>query len=154
MKFVVGVSFKCFVVLLMCFKGFSQEKDSISEKETLKFEEFKSKAKIQKGLFNIYRHKKDIYFEIPDSLLAKDMLIVNKISKVPYSLNGHGLNKGMVYETKMVRFYKDTLLNKIWLKIINPKAISPKQDAISLSVKDNFIEATIEEFDIKYFSVK
>ena len=152
MKFVVGVSFKCFVVLLMCFKGFSQEKDSISEKETLKFEEFKSKAKIQKGLFNIYRHKKDIYFEIPDSLLAKDMLIVNKISKVPYSLNGHGLNKGMVYETKMVRFYKDTLLNKIWLKIINPKAISPKQDAISLSVKDNFIEATIEEFDIKYYN--
>ena len=80
--------------------------------------------------------------------MSKDILIVNKISKVPYSLNGHGLNKGMAYETKLIRFYKDTVLNKVWVKTINPRVQSPKNDAITISVKENFGESVIEEFKI------
>ncbi|MDO5981383.1 zinc-dependent metalloprotease [Flavivirga spongiicola] len=106
----------------------------------------------QSGFFNVYQHKKDIYFEIPDLMLATDILLVNKISQVPLSLNGHGLNKGMTYETKVIRFYKDTLLNKVWVKTINPQVKSPKDDAITKSVKDNFGESNIEVFEIETFN--
>ena len=141
-------------ILFISTTVFSQKEkktDTIKKEDSKKllYKKFLKEGKVSKGLFNVYTVKEDIYFEIPDSLLSKDILIVNKISKVPYSLNGHGLNKGMSYETKLIRFYKDTVLNKIWVKTINPRVQSPKNDAITLSVKENFGESIIEEFKIE-----
>ncbi|WBL25736.1 zinc-dependent metalloprotease [Zunongwangia sp. HGR-M22] len=118
------------------------------DSDELNYQKFLKEGKQRKGLFNIYTIEDEYYFEIPDSLMSQDLLIVNKISSVPYALNGHGLNKGMAFETKLVRFYKDTTRNKVWVKTINPRVQSPKNAAISLSVKDNFSESIIEEFDI------
>ncbi|RXG11627.1 putative protein DUF5118 [Leeuwenhoekiella aestuarii] len=124
--------------------------DSIADAEQeLSYQHFLKKGNVKKGLFNVYNLEGDYYFEIPDSLIARDLLVVNKISSVPYALNGHGLNKGMAFETKLIRFYKDTVLNKVWVKTINPRVQSPTSDAITRSVKANFGESIIEEFDIK-----
>ncbi|WP_343329654.1 zinc-dependent metalloprotease [Polaribacter staleyi] len=140
--------------------GFSQDKketvkdekkDSIksTDDKKLTYQKFLKEGNVKKGLFNVYAIKEDYYFEIPDSLLSRDLLIVNKVSSVPYALNGHGLNKGMTFETKLIRFYKDTILNKVWVKTLNPRVQSPENDAITLSVKDNFGESIIEEFKIE-----
>ena len=124
--------------------------DSIADADQeLSYQHFLKKGNVKKGLFNVYNLEGDYYFEIPDSLVARDLLVVNKISSVPYALNGHGLNKGMAFETKLIRFYKDTVLNKVWVKTINPRVQSPTSDAITRSVKANFGESIIEEFDIK-----
>ena len=124
--------------------------DSLAEADDeLTYQQFLKKGHVKNGLFNVYNLEGDYYFEIPDSLVARDLLVVNKISSVPYALNGHGLNKGMAFETKLIRFYKDTTLHKIWVKTINPRVQSPISDAITRSVKDNFGESIIEEFDIK-----
>ncbi|SDW73673.1 protein of unknown function [Lutibacter oricola] len=143
-----------FVLLLTSEKSLSQDKekkDTVKSESSagLSYKKLIKEGKVKQGLFNVYSIKEDYYFEIPDSLLGKDLLVVNKISSVPFSLNGHGLNKGMNYETKLVRFYKDTVLNKVWAKTINPRVQSPKNDAISLSVNDNFGESIIEEFKIE-----
>lgn len=128
----------------------STEKDTITVgSDELTYQQLVEDGTVKKGLFNVYAKDKDYYFEIPDSLLSKDMLIVNKVSNVPFALNGHGLNKGMTFETKLIRFYKDTFLNKVWVKTINPRVQSPATDAITRSVKDNFGESIIEEFDIE-----
>ncbi|SDS48873.1 protein of unknown function [Polaribacter sp. KT25b] len=145
------------MLFFICSTNFAQEKEdetkkdsnNISDTKKLNYQKFLKEAKVKKGVFNLYTLKDEYYFEIPDSLLSRDFLIVNKVSSVPYALNGHGLNKGMTFETKMVRFYKDTLANKVWVKTINPRVQSPTNDAISLSVKDNFRESIIEEFDIE-----
>ncbi len=152
-------SFVCQIlfVFIFVFNGemlYSQDKekkDTLKSKETkeITYQKFLKEGKVKPGLFNVYNLKNETYFEIPDSLFSRDFLIVNKISSVPYSLNGHGLNKGMNYETKLVRFYRDTVLNKVWAKTINPRVQSPKDDAITISVKDNFGESVIEEFDIE-----
>ncbi len=132
-----------------------KEEELIEEEEIVKTDSKVNYRKLQKkgnkkvGLFTTYRIDKDYYFEINDSILEKDLLIVNKISKVPYALNGHGLNKGMFYETKLVRFYKDFINKKIWVKTINPRVKSPEDNKITISVNDNFIESVIEEFDIE-----
>src|SRR5690554_5375679 len=76
-------------------KEMPKESDSVAlDDDTLSYEKLQTKADIRKGLFNVYGLDQDYYFEVPDSLLSKDLLIVNKISSVPYALNGHGLNKG------------------------------------------------------------
>lgn len=152
-----------FVLILSNFSGFAQDKketskeDNSVEKDSLKFsddkklsyEKFLKEGHVKTGLFNVYSIKEDYFFEVPDSLLARDLLVVNKVSSVPYALNGHGLNKGMTFETKLIRFYRDTILDKIWVKTVNPRVQSPKDDAITLSVKDNFGESIIEEFKIE-----
>ncbi|MHA7942406.1 zinc-dependent metalloprotease [Formosa sp. 3Alg 14/1] len=145
------------MLVLISHINYAQDKESdvkkdstdTSDSKKLNYQKFLKEGNVKKGVFNIYTIKEDYYFEIPDSLLSKDFLVVNKVSSVPYALNGHGLNKGMTFETKLVRFYRDTVLNKIWVKTINPKVKSPVNDAITLSVKDNFRESVIEEFDIE-----
>ncbi|PIB36005.1 metalloprotease [Reichenbachiella sp. 5M10] len=124
------------------------DKDSTSNQKN-KYKELLEKGTWSNGLFNVIRQKGDYFFEVSDSLMGVDLLLVNKISSVPYALNGHGLNKGMAYESKMIRFYKDTALNKVWVKTINPRVSSPANDAITLSVKENFVESVIESFDIE-----
>jgi hypothetical protein len=148
------------ILIFTSFTGFSQKKketskiesqDSIksADSEKLTYQKFLKEGNVKKGLFNVYSIKEDYYFEVPDSLLSRDLLIVNKVSSVPYALNGHGLNKGMTFETKLIRFYRDTILNKVWVKTVNPRVQSPENDAITLSVKDNFGESIIEEFSIE-----
>ena len=152
-----------FILMMTSTVGFSQDKKEDKDKDTkvekdsvkpvddkkLTYQKFLKEGNVKKGLFNVYNLKEDYYFEVPDSLLSRDLLIVNKVSSVPYALNGHGLNKGMTFETKLVRFYKDTILGKVWVKTVNPRVQSPKGDAITLSVKDNFGESIIEEFKIE-----
>lgn len=126
----------------------TEKTDSISKKSK-KIDELIKKGTYKKGLFNIIEVKNDIYFEIPDSLFGRQFLVVNKLSQVPMQINEAGLNKGMNYENKIVSFYKDEKAKKIWVKTLNPIASSPKDDAITASVKNNFSESIIEVFDIE-----
>lgn len=145
-----------FIFGLSTISLFSQEvkkdavKDSIAkDAKGMSYSQFLKEGKLSQGLFNVYDLKNEYYFEIPDSLLSRDLLIVNKVSSVPYELNGHGLNKGMTFETKIIRFYKDSIQNKVWVKTLNPRVKSPEEDAITLSVNNNFGESIIESFEIE-----
>lgn len=135
--------------------GFRKKKTEKADSSTVKksrYEELTKKANTREGLFRIHQVETDWYFEIPDSLVARDLLIVNKVSGVPYELNDAGLNKGMSYEDKLIRFHKDTVQKKVWVTTWNPRVSVPEGDAIALSVKDNYREAVIEQFPIETFN--
>ncbi|CAD0005557.1 zinc-dependent metalloprotease [Flavobacterium salmonis] len=125
------------------------KKDSTDSKKGKKYSDLIKKGTIKKGLFNIIQVKTDVYFEIQDSLFKREFLVVNKLSQVPFQINESGLNKGMNYENKVISFYKDTIAKKVWVKSYVPKVSSPKEDAITASVIDNFSESIIEVFDIE-----
>lgn len=124
-------------------------KDSTDSKKGKKYSDLIKKGTLKKGLFNIIQVKTDVYFEIQDSLFKREFLVVNKLSQVPFHINDAGLNKGMNYENKIITFYKDTIAKKVWVKSYVPKVSSPKEDAITASVIDNFAESIIEVFDIE-----
>lgn len=84
-------------------------------------------------------------------MLGKDLLIVNKISSVPAQINNAGINKGMNYENKLIRFYKDEKNNKVWAKSFDPQISVNKKDNIARSVRDNYVESIIEGFEIKTY---
>ncbi len=125
------------------------KKDSTDSKKGKKYDDLVKKGSVKKGLFNIIQVKTDVYFEIQDSLFKREFLVVNKLSQVPFQVNEAGLNKGMNYENKIISFYKDTIAKKVWVKSYVPKVSSPKEDAITQSVQNNFAESIIEVFDIE-----
>ena len=124
------------------------EKADTTKKEKKGYEELLKGAVTDKGMFNVHRKGTDFLFEIPDSLMGRDILIVNKISGVPYALNDAGVNKGMGYGEKIVRFRKDTLYKKVWVMTYDPRITSPEGDRITRSVRDNYRETAIEQFPI------
>ncbi|PKQ63808.1 metalloprotease [Labilibaculum filiforme] len=117
-----------------------------------KYEEIvTSEATTKKGVIDIHRVKKDYYFEISDSLLSRDFLLVNKISKVPSEINELGFNKGINYQNLLIRFELDTLAEKIWVKTYHPYYEGKAGDAITQSVEDNYIPSIRESFDLACF---
>jgi len=128
------------------------KKDSTASKSDITaYNDFIKGAVTKDGLFKIHTIKEKIYFEIPNEVLGKDLLIVNKISSVPAQINNAGINKGMNYENKLIRFYKDEKNNKVWVKTFDPKISVNKKDNIALSVWDNYGESIIEGFEIKTY---
>ncbi len=81
--------------------------------------------------------------------MGRQFLVVNKLSQVPLQVNEAGLNKGMNYENKIISFHKDSVAKKVWVRTSEAKVSSPKNDAITKSVKDNFSGSVIEVFDIE-----
>lgn len=117
------------------------------------YEEVLKNAVSKKGLFTVHKVDSDYYFEIPAELFGKDILIVNKISSVPTQVNEAGINKGMNYENKLIRFYLDKEHKKVRVKTYDPKISANETDNIYTSVKDNFVESIIESFDVKAYGV-
>ncbi len=149
-----------FGLALFCTAVNAQQKDgeksdkektekASSSKKMKKMEELIKKATYTKGMFNTIVKGTDVYFEIPDSLMNRQFLIVNKISQVPMEVNEAGLNKGMNYENKVITFHHDEVAKKVWVKTSTPKVSSPEKDAITQSVKENFAESIIEVFDVE-----
>ena len=126
-------------------------KADTTKKEKKGYEQLLKGAVTDKGMFDVHRKGTDFLFEIPDSLMGREILIVNKISGVPYALNDAGVNKGMGYGEKIVRFRKDTLYKKVWVMTYDPRITSPEGDRITRSVKDNYRETAIEQFPIEAY---
>jgi hypothetical protein len=124
-----------------------------TKKNTLKdYKTLLKKAKTTNGIFKVHQVETDYYFEVPFNLMDKDFLLVNKISSVPLAINEAGVNKGMNYENKVIRFHPNKLAKTVWVKTLVPQVESPEGDAITQSVNDNFVGSVIESFKIEAYS--
>ncbi|HVI44334.1 MAG TPA: zinc-dependent metalloprotease [Chitinophaga sp.] len=104
------------------------------------------------GLFKVHQVKTDFYFEIPLKFLGRQLLVVNKLSRVPEKLNDAGVNKGMNYENMVISFERDTVLNKVFVRKQNPFLEVPAGNAIAQSVADNFTPSIIDYFKIEAYN--
>ena len=59
------------------------------------------------GLFNVYLKDDKYYYEIPDSLLGRDMLMVTRISKMAVSirLSSHKMNEQVLRWEKRTKIF-------------------------------------------------
>jgi hypothetical protein len=110
------------------------------------------KNKPQQGLFSVYQKKNDFYFEVPASLLNRDMLVVNRLQRVPFELNDAGVNRGVNYENQMVRFELNKAEGKLMVRQSRALPLVPAADAIAQSVRDNFISPLIADFKIEAYN--
>ena len=128
----------------------NKKKETTEEVSKTDFEKIASESNlVSRGMFNVYAQDGKYYFEIPVSLLQRDMLVVNKLQRVPFELNDAGVNRGTNYETQMIRFEWNKEEKKIRVRQNRPLPESPENDAITRSVRDNFISPLIADFKLE-----
>ena len=128
----------------------NKKKETTEEVSKTDFEKIASESNlVSRGMFNVYAQDGKYYFEIPVSLLQRDMLVVNKLQRVPFELNDAGVNRGTNYETQIIRFEWNKEEKKIRVRQSRPLPESPENDAITRSVRDNFISPLIADFKLE-----
>ncbi|TKC56166.1 DUF5117 domain-containing protein [Pedobacter hiemivivus] len=113
-----------------------------------------AKAKTDKGLFKVHFLEDRYFFEIADSLLGREILTVNRISKAAAgnraSMIGYG---GDQIGDNVISFEKGPS-NKIYLKSISfgERAKDTTEQGMYKSVMNSNIQPLVASFDIKAFA--
>ncbi|MBY0244769.1 MAG: zinc-dependent metalloprotease [Sphingobacteriaceae bacterium] len=132
-------------------------KDTLNKKNDLKglksYDSIVTKKTITKaGYLTLHQLKNDLYFEIPLQLMGREILVVNKLTKVPDKINDSGLNKGIAFDEMVISFELDTNLKVVFIRKHNPLVQVPPKDRIAKSVSDNFINPIIESLKLQAYS--
>lgn len=134
-------------------KGASAEGESSSKPEKTPYEKILTdSATVSKGMFNVIHNGDDYYFEVPKSLLGRDMLIVNKLVRVPLELNEAGVNRGINTSNQMVRFEMDSKGKRLMVRQARPRPVVNPDDAIARSVSDNYVDPLIASMTIESYN--
>ena len=107
-------------------------------------------AKSDEGLFTTHQVGDKLYFEIPLSLLEKDMLLVSRIAKVPAGYGGGYVNAGSKVNEQVVRWYKRD--KNIDVKVISFENQSDEESPIYQSVSANNFSPILYSSKIEAFS--
>ncbi len=129
--------------------------DTLTAKKPIGKQKFYSQvitkeAKSSKGLFTTHQVGDKYYFEIPQKLLGKDMLLVSQIAKIPSGIGGGYINAGTSSHEQLIVWEK--FQEKVLIKVKSYAAVAPDSLPISLSVKANYYEPTLYAFDIETYS--
>jgi hypothetical protein len=102
------------------------------------------------GLFTVHKVNKKYFFEIPNTLLDKDMLLVSRLSKLPSKMGGGYVNAGSETNEQLIVWQR--FQDKILIKLKSYNAVAHDSLPISISVRSNNYEPTLFAFDIVAFS--
>ena len=93
------------------------------KKKTVKYSDFVNKnTKTDKGLFDVHETKEKFYYEIPDALLGKEMLLVTRLKDIPAGLGGGYVNAGSKTNTQVIVWEK--FKKKLLLKVRSYNAVA------------------------------
>jgi len=98
------------------------------------------------GLFAVHKVKKDYFYEIPDSLFNKEMLMVSRIAKTASNL-GFGGGKA---NTQVLRW--DRKEDRVLLRVISHQVVAADSLPIFEAVKNSNFEPVLYSFDIEAIS--
>lgn len=100
-------------------------------------------AETDEGLFNVHKIDKKYYFEISDSLLNRDMLMVTRIAK---TASGIGFGGGKT-NTQMLRWQKEG--DNILVRIISTQVTAADSLPIAEAVENSNFAPILASFPIK-----
>ncbi|NHN28061.1 zinc-dependent metalloprotease [Flavobacterium jejuense] len=127
---------------------------SIENKKEEKIKDYNTvitkEAKTTSGLFKVHKVTDKYYFEIPNNLLNREMLLVSKFTKVPEGLGGGYVNAGSEMNSQMIIW--DRFEDKLLIKVKSANSIANDSLPINISVKANNNDVTLYAFDINAFS--
>lgn len=116
--------------------------DSLAEKyrEVIPLE-----AESDSGLFVVHRVEEKLFYEIPDSLLGRDMLLVSRLAQVPRGLGAY-LNAGRKVAERAVRWTREG--RRLLLKPVSFESVAADSLPIAQSVRVNTFEPILGAFEI------
>lgn len=129
----------------------SSDSTKQEKKEIKPYNKIVTKSTISdQGLFFIHQNDDKVYYEIPDTLLGRDMLLISRISKIAPNFSNGYTNAGTKTGEQVVRWYKKN--NNILLKSVSYNAVASDSLPIYQSVESNNYAPTLKSFKIKAFS--
>mgnify|MGYP003633368565 CR=1 FL=1 len=118
------------------------------KKKTPQYSDFVNKTtKTDEGMFSVHETKEKFYYEIPNDILGKEMLLVTRLKEIPAGLGGGFVNAGSKVNTQVVVWEK--FRNKLLLKVRSYNAIAEDSLPIYKSVRANNLDPVIYAFDVK-----
>ena len=115
------------------------KKDGIKPYDTIVTKGYKT----DKGLFNVHRKDDNYLFEIPDSLLKREMLMVTRIAK---TASGIGFGGGKT-NTQVLRWEKKN--KQILLRIVSHNVVADTILPVHEAVMNSNLEPILFSFPIK-----
>lgn len=111
-----------------------------------------NKAKTDKGLFVTHQVEDKYYFEIPDSLLGREILVVNRISKAPAGPRAGFLGyAGDQIGENVISFEKGPN-NKLFLRSNSFSEAGRDSAGMYQAVRNSNVQPIVASFDIKAFA--
>ncbi|MDR2840057.1 MAG: zinc-dependent metalloprotease [Paludibacter sp.] len=111
------------------------------------------KAKTSTGFFIVHKVDNSYFFEIPDSLLGRDLLVVNRISKsAADSRKGSMGYAGDQIGENVIRF-EIAPNNKVFIKQISFSERSTDSTGMYFAVQNSNLQPIVASFDIKAYRV-
>jgi hypothetical protein len=102
-----------------------------------------AKAKTKEGLFKVHQIDDKYFYEIPDSLFGRDMLMVVRIAKTADGIGYGGENTNNL----MVRWDKNN--DDVLLKVVSVNNYAADSLPISMAVKASNLEPILQKFSVK-----
>ena len=106
------------------------------------------KAVTKHGLFTVHKVDDKWYFEIPDSLLNREMIVTTRYSK---TAGGGGVYAGEMENEQTILWEKGPN-NNIFLRAVTTISMADSTNDIFKAVSNSNINPIAESFDIKAFS--
>ncbi len=130
----------------------AKKKPSISKYEDL----LSPNVKKATGFINVYKADQKFYFEIPDSILKREILVVNRISKAAARIRKSNTTLGYpgdVIGQNMILFEKGPN-NKIFVKNLSyiERSSDSTEKGLYMAVSNSNIPPIVAVFDIKAVS--
>ncbi len=116
--------------------------DSLAEKYR---EVIPQTAESDAGRFTVHRVEGKLFYEIPDSLLGRDMLLVSRLAQVPRGLGAY-LNAGRKVAERAVRWTEEG--GRLLLKPVSFESVAADSLPIARSVRVNTFEPILGAFEI------
>ncbi|MDB5247836.1 MAG: zinc-dependent metalloprotease [Segetibacter sp.] len=110
-----------------------------------------SKAVTQKGLFTVHKVEEKYYFEVPDSILNREIMAVTRYVKVPAnSGSGRPTYGGEETNEQTIAFEKGPS-NNVFMRVITLVNTSDSSNAISTAVNNSNLNPIAAAFPIAAF---
>ena len=105
------------------------------------------KTVVDKGLFNTYKVDGKYYYEIPDSLLGREMLVVTRLTKTPTNTRQYGGEEANDQVWKWEKHDK-----QIFIRVPSYSVRADSTSDMYKSVKNSTLDVVLAAFDIKAYN--
>lgn len=121
------------------------EPTPVADKKT-SYSALVERAETDEGLFTVHRVGDTLYYEVPDSVLEKEMLLVSRIARTHTNI-GYGGEKA---NTQIVRWQRngDTIL----LRVVSFENVASEEHPIYEAVRNANFEPIVSAFEIKAYN--
>lgn len=115
-------------------------------KDSVDFHKKLKDAVVTRGVFNTYLDKKGkLYFEIPDSVLDKTFMLVNRVNSLSQT---NDWVAGQVVSSRLIKFSRND--NNLYITLPQTTSVVKADDPIAVSFDLNFSDPVLKAFKIDH----